>query len=168
MRTSRFLSSLAVAGAMWLALPAEVASAGDAGPEDASCRAADGSSLCDAGADAGQSEDDAATAVNPHCTATGNPCTSTAECCEGYYCGDFSATSTSFVCGSLTPNTIPTSSCSAGRSSTANGLELVALVGCAIGIGARRRRRRGAEQLVRTCTRVPIAKTEAARRRDRR
>lgn len=95
-----------------------------------------------AGSDAASSNaGDAAPTTNLHCTATGFLCTKNADCCAGLYCGAFNASNPASVCGSATPNVIPTSSCSVGGSAGLDGAGFFALVGLAWRIGAGRKRR---------------------------
>jgi hypothetical protein len=111
--------------------------------DGAACGAfgADGARVCGFASDAAVPRSDAATVTTTHCTASGNPCTSAAECCEGAYCGAFSASSGSNVCGSDTPDVISTGSCSLGGSTGIDGLGFVALVGFGCRISLRRKRR---------------------------
>jgi hypothetical protein len=137
MMLSRLVASLALGGAL-LALTPELAHAADASA-DADCT--DGSAACGLAPDAAQPASDAATGTNKNCTASGNPCTSTAECCEGAYCGAFSASSGTNVCGSDMPDVISTGSCSLGGGAGAGGLEFVVLLGVVVGVNATRKRR---------------------------
>jgi len=98
----------------------------------------------DGGSDATatSTSDDAATGPDAAhgCAALGEPCAKGQVCCEpSAYCGAFSGTGQSLVCGVNTRNSLPTSSCSIGTPGGSNAVLLVGAIGAAT--FARRRRR---------------------------
>jgi MYXO-CTERM domain-containing protein len=115
----------------------------------------------DGGADAAESEDAAADAgtdatptspasdaavAGPHgCVATGEACDEGQTCCStSAYCGSFGGAGGALVCGLNQSNQLSTGSCSAANGaggSTPGGLGFLGVVGLAIAVGVRKRRR---------------------------